>query len=305
MRSLFQNNTPLMNITSIIKLIRPQQWLKNCFVALPLFFSGSLFNLRCWQQTVIAFFAFSFVASSIYCLNDVNDAEADRLHPKKRFRPVASGDVTPAQAYSIMALMVAASLVLCAFLGRPYAWKVGAIIGIYFILNVAYCMRLKQYAIIDVFIISLGFVFRLGAGGIACDIWLSPWIISMTFLIALFLAFAKRRSDVVIRETTGVVTRSNTMRYNLEFMNQTLGLLGAITIVCYIIYTVSADVVARLGSEYIYVTSIFVLAGILRYLQVTIVDVKSGSPTKILLRDRFIQACILLWILVFIVIIYI
>ncbi len=294
-----------MNITSIIKLIRPQQWLKNCFVALPLFFSGSLFNLRCWQQTVIAFFAFSFVASSIYCLNDVNDAEADRLHPKKRFRPVASGDVTPAQAYSIMALMVAASLVLCAFLGRPYAWKVGAIIGIYFILNVAYCMRLKQYAIIDVFIISLGFVFRLGAGGIACDIWLSPWIISMTFLIALFLAFAKRRSDVVIRETTGVVTRSNTMRYNLEFMNQTLGLLGAITIVCYIIYTVSADVVARLGSEYIYVTSIFVLAGILRYLQVTIVDVKSGSPTKILLRDRFIQACILLWILVFIVIIYI
>ncbi len=232
------------------------------------------------------------------------DAEVDRQHPKKRLRPIASGEISEGVAYTIMTILVIISFALCWMLGRNQRLLVACIIGLYFILNLAYCLRLKHYAIIDVFIISLGFVLRLCAGGQACNIWLSPWIVSMTFLIALFLAFAKRRDDVVIRETTGQVTRDNTVRYNLEFMNQTLGLIGAITIVCYIIYTVSPDVVERMGSGYVYITSIFVLAGILRYLQVAIVDAGSGSPTKILLSDRFIQACVLMWILVFVTIIY-
>ena len=121
---------------------------------------------------------------------------------------------------------------------------------------------------------------------------------------ALFLAFAKRRDDVVIRQETGKITRKNIVRYNLEFLNQTLSIIGAITIVCYIIYTVSPEVEARMNSQYVYITSIFVLAGILRYLQITIVDIHSGSPTKIMLHDRFIQICLFLWACLFAFIIY-
>jgi 4-hydroxybenzoate polyprenyltransferase len=126
----------------------------------------------------------------------------------------------------------------------------------------------------------------------------------MTFLLALFLAFAKRRDDVVMYEETGVKARKNVDRYNLEFMNQTIGIVASIMMVCYIMYTVSDEVIARIGSHYLYITSIFVLAGIIRYLQVTIVDVKSGSPTKVLMKDRFIQTCVAGWMITFAIILY-
>lgn len=293
-----------MNPIYIIRLVRPHQWVKNLFVALPLFFSGSLLDLWCWWQTFVAFLSFSLAASAIYCLNDILDAGEDRRHPVKRHRPVASGNVSVGAAYCAMGILVLGALAVCCMLagGRTYALM--AIIGIYLALNVAYCLRLKRHAIIDVFIISFGFVLRLFAGGESCGIWLSPWIVLMTFLVALFLAFAKRRDDVVIRERTGQVTRGNTSDYNLAFLNQTLGLTGAITIVCYIMYTVSPEVGLRMGSGYLYLTAVFVIAGILRYLQMTIVDARSGSPTKILLNDRFIQGCVVMWLLTFATVIY-
>ena len=126
----------------------------------------------------------------------------------------------------------------------------------------------------------------------------------MTFLLALFMAFAKRRDDVVIYKKTGVKSRKKIDRYNLDFMNQILTVIATVTIVCYIMYSVSEEVIKRLGSTYIYVTAIFVLGGILRYLQLTMVDAKSGSPTKILMKDLFIQLCIACWIITFIIIIY-
>lgn len=171
-------------------------------------------------------------------------------------------------------------------------------------MNVAYCVRLKQIAIIDVFIIAVGFVLRILVGGVASGTQLSHWIILITFLLALFLAFAKRRDDVVMYEQTSVVVRRNVNRYNLAFMNQAIGIVASITMVCYIMYTVSDEVVAQMHTPYLYVTSVFVLAGIIRYLQLTIVDVRSGSPTKVLMHDRFIQGCIAGWILTFLLIIY-
>jgi 4-hydroxybenzoate polyprenyltransferase len=155
-----------------------------------------------------------------------------------------------------------------------------------------------------VFIIALGFVLRILMGGVATGIYISHWIILMTFLLALFLAFAKRRDDVAIYETSGVKARKNIDRYNLDFMNQAITVVASVTMVCYIMYTVSEDVVARMGSHYVYVTAIFVLAGIIRYLQVTIVDVKSGSPTRVLMKDRFVQACVAGWLLTFAIILY-
>jgi 4-hydroxybenzoate polyprenyltransferase len=179
------------------------------------------------------------------------------------------------------------------------------IITIYILLNVAYCLHLKKYAILDVFIIAIGFVMRVIAGGTATSIWVTHWIVLMTFLLSLFLSFAKRRDDVILFSETGMQPRKNTNRYNLDFINQALTIVGSITMVCYIMYTVSPEVIERMGTKYLYLTSLFVLAGIIRYMQLTIVDDKSGSPTKILIKDRFIQLCIIGWAVAFFIILYV
>ena len=196
------------------------------------------------------------------------------------------------------------SLLILVFTNTQQKLFLISIISFYYLMNIVYCMKLKSYAIVDVMVIATGFVLRILMGGIATQIHLTVWIVLMTFLLALFLAFAKRRDDVVLYQQTGVTARENTRYYNLEFMNQVMTIIASITIVSYIMYTVSPDVMERLHSQYIYLTSIFVLAGIIRYLQITIVDAKSGSPTKILMKDHFIQGCIACWILSFFILIY-
>ena len=288
----------------VFKLLRPEQWVKNVFIFLPAFFHGQLFHISVLLPCIIAFIAFSFAASSIYCFNDIYDVEADKLHPEKNKRPVASGNISKKTAYFIMAVCFLFSLLTFFFLGGSAKNVLIVLVIFYFGMNLAYTVRLKQYVIIDAVIISMGFVLRVFVGGTATNIWISEWIILMTFLLALFLAFAKRRDDVVLYKNTGVFARKNTNRYNLEFMNQTITVIATITIVAYIMFTLSPDVIERFHSRYLYLTSIFVLMGIIRYLQVTIVDLKSSNPTKILLRDRFIQCCIAGWIGLFIIIIY-
>ncbi len=293
-----------MNIKDLIKIIRPHQWIKNVFVLVPLFFGGSLTNKTDILAAAIAFFAFSFIASSIYCLNDIVDVEDDRKHPKKCHRPIASGKVSVAQGYAIMVLMIALSFGCVSLLGE-FAAGSAVVIGIYLLLNIAYCLWLKRLAIVDVFVIAFGFVLRLLIGGIATDISLSNWIVLMTFLLTLFLSLAKRRDDVVLMNETGHAPRMNTIRYNLSFINQAITITATVTIVCYIMYTVSPEVEQRVGTKYLYLTTVFVLLGILRYLQLTLVDNKTGDPTRALLQDRFLQAVLTLWILAFLIIIYI
>ncbi len=289
---------------SIIKVIRPHQWVKNVFVFIPLFFGGSMMNGGSLLAATIAFVAFSFIASSIYCLNDIVDVEADRNHPVKCRRPIASGKVSVPQAYACMAFMVAASFALTALLGSMAALTAG-VIAVYFVMNVAYCLWLKDYAIVDVCIIAFGFVLRLLAGGAATHTELSNWIVLMTFLLTLFLSLAKRRDDVVRMNETGHPARKNTIRYNLDFINQAITITATVTLVCYIMYCVSPEVEQRIGTRYLYLTTVFVLLGILRYLQLTLVDNKSGDPTRALLGDRMLQVVVALWLLSFLVIIYI
>jgi 4-hydroxybenzoate polyprenyltransferase len=174
----------------------------------------------------------------------------------------------------------------------------------YIVMNMAYCVKLKQASLLDVFIVAIGFVLRIVAGGLATGIILSHWIVLTTFLLALFLALAKRRDDVAIYEASGIKVRKKVEHYNMDFLNQSIGILGSVTIMCYILYTVSDDVVARIGSPYLYATSFFVLAGILRYMQLSFVNQKSGSPTKVLLHDRFILMCVVGWIASFAIILY-
>lgn len=285
-------------------LLRPHQWLKNLFIIFPLFFDRHLTDYSYWLPCGVAFFSYSFAASAIYCFNDIWDAEADKLHPKKCMRPIASGKISKLTGYVVALLSLALSFILIFVLLGSSGKFLAYIIGFYVAMNVAYCVKLKQIAIVDVFIISTGFVMRIMAGGVATGIYLSQWIVLMTFLLALFLAFAKRRDDVIIYENTGVKIRKNVIRYNLAFMNQAISIVASITMVCYIMYTVSDEVVSRMQTSYLYMTSVFVLAGIMRYLQLTIVDLKSGSPTKVLMKDRFIQLCIFGWIVVFSIILY-
>lgn len=289
---------------NLVLLLRPQQWLKNLFVFLPLFFDRHLLDMEYVWSGTIAFLAFCLAASSIYCFNDIHDVEADRLHPSKRMRPIASGKVSIKAGYSLMAFTLGLAVIMILALPFGARWQTLGILSTYYVLNIAYCVRLKQIALVDVFIIATGFVLRILMGGAATRIPLSHWIVLTTFLLALFLAFAKRRDDVLIYEETGTQARRNITRYNLDFMNQVITIVGTITMVAYIMYTVSEEVMQRLGSQYIYLTSIFVLAGIIRYLQLTIVDKKSGSPTKALMKDRFIQLCIIGWLLVFLALIY-
>lgn len=293
-------------MTSILKLLRPQQWVKNLFVFLPLFFDRHLFDVEYLLPCVLVFFAFCFAASGIYCLNDIIDVEADRKHPEKCKRPIASGAVSQRAGYIIMAVCFIISLALLAFIHRPDGRNglLYLVVGGYVVMNIAYSLKLKQLAIIDVFIIAIGFVLRVLAGGMATGIFLSHWIVLLTFLLTLFLAFAKRRDDVVALEKSGVAMRQSVNRYNLPFMNLAISIIASITMVCYIMYSVSPRVVERFNSPYVYLTSLFVLAGIIRYLQITVVDMQSGSPTKVLLKDRFIQGCVICWLVAFALILY-
>ena len=293
-----------MNIKNYMKILRPKQWMKNFFVMLPLFSGGELFNGKALLAGAITFFAYSFAASSIYCFNDIHDVDDDRRHPVKCLRPIASGAVSASVAYALMFICFALSMLSMFFL-PDYALQTGGILLLYWLLNLAYCARLKQYAIIDVCIVAFGFVLRLLAGGFATHIPLSKWIVLMTFLITLFMSFAKRRDDVIRMERTGEAPRKNTIRYNLTFINQAITITASVTLVCYIMYTVSPEVIQNFQTDYLYLTTIFVLVGLLRYIQLTVVDQKSGDPTKVLLKDRFTQLVVVAWLLTFLLIIYV
>lgn len=293
-----------MNPKDYMKILRPKQWVKNFFVMLPLFFGGELFNTQALLSAVITMLAYSFAASSIYCFNDIHDVSDDRRHPVKCHRSVASGAVSIAMAYGMMIVCFILSAV-CVALLPDTALQTGGVILFYWLLNLAYCAWLKQHAIIDVCIVAFGFVLRLLAGGLATHIELSKWIVLMTFLITLFMSFAKRRDDVIRMEKTGEAPRKNTIRYNLTFINQAITITASVTLVCYIMYTVSPEVISHFKTDYLYLTSIFVLVGLLRYIQLTVVDQRSGDPTKVLLKDRFTQLIVLAWLLTFLLIIYV
>ncbi len=304
------NSTPASHrkLRALIRLIRPSQWLKNVFVFAPLLFGGVLTDGSAVLAGLVAALAFCCAASSIYCFNDIHDVADDRRHPEKCRRPIACGTVSVAEAYALMALLVllgAGATLLLPLVGAAGSGRATlAVVLFYWLLNLAYCAKLKQYAIIDVCVVALGFVLRMLAGGEAAGIELSHWIVLMAFLITLFMSFAKRRDDVLRMERTGEAPRKNTIRYNATFMDQALTITASVTLVCYIMYTVSPEVMQRFHTGKLYLTSIFVLLGLLRYIQVAVVDKRSGNPTKVVLHDRFIQLDLLAWLVTFVIIIY-
>ncbi len=289
-----------MNLLDIIKLMRPNQYIKNLFIILPLFFAMKITDTELLNNAFIAFIAFSLTASAVYILNDYHDIEEDRQHPKKKDRPLASGAISKPQAIGIMAILFVAGFTLMASLPL----KATAILAAYVIMNIAYSLYLKHIAILDVTIIAIGFVLRVFIGSVVTDIHLSMWIIIMTFLLALFMALAKRRDDVLIYLDTGKKMRRVIDGYNLQFLDTAMAIMAAVIIVAYIQYTTSTEVIERVHNEYLYLTAFFVILGIMRYLKIAFVLKSSGSPSNIVLKDRFIQLILIGWILSFTWILY-
>jgi decaprenyl-phosphate phosphoribosyltransferase len=283
-----------------LKLLRPKDWAKNLFLFVPLFFGGEIFNLTKLIDVSCGFVAFCCIASSIYIINDYRDREDDRKHPTKCTRPLAAGTVSPSAALIICGLLIIG--------GFGVAWwireKFLVVLAIYFLINLAYSLGLKAIAILDIMLLAAGFVLRIKGGSVISYVPLSEWIIIMVFLLAVFMAIGKRRDDVLLKLSSGTDMRKSIKGYNLELLNTLLALVCSVIIVAYFMYTMSPETIRNTGSTRLYYTCVFVLAGIMRYLQIIYVVADSGSPTKILYKDRFIQITLFLWIASFILLLY-
>ncbi len=283
-----------MNGRALLRLIRPYQWIKNFFVAAPFFFSFN-WTVPSLTKTLLMIMAFSLASGGIYALNDVLDVEEDRRHPKKCKRPVAVGEVRPKEALFLAAILCLLAL-LVSFIPGP---RPGIVLGLYIGLNVIYSLSLKHISPLDVFIIAINFVLRVFAGSVAIEVPISKWMILSVFSLALFLGFAKRRHEFFYYHLNGNRIRRNLDGYNLEFAAAAMLFSAVFATVSYVMYSVSPEVQARLNAPHLYLTSLPVVLGILRYLQITLVENGSGDPSEVVLKDRFLQATVALWLISF------
>lgn len=289
-------------MSSFFKLIRPKQYVKNLLVFFPVFFALRISDPVLLKNALIAFSAFCLSASSIYILNDIRDVKNDAAHPVKKNRPIASGKIKIRTA-AVLSLFLAFSGLTLSILS---SFSLAMIILSYLFINVLYSFGFKNIPLVDIFMISAGFLMRLIAGteyGGVQGILPSHWIIIMTFLLSLFLAFAKRRDDLVLAEK-GVEVRKSIEGYSIEFINASMSVMSAVLIVSYLLYTLDPAVQSHFGTKNLYMTSFFVILGIFRYMQITLVFKKSGSPTDVVYKDRFLQITIFFWVLLFLIFAY-
>lgn len=288
-----------------LKLLRVEQWVKNLFVFIPLFFSGKIFETTQLFETIFSFIIFSFTASSIYIINDYSDIESDRVHHEKCRRPLASGAISVGRAKLVLVGLVISTIGLIISLSDVFGYNVlkfGAVISSYFVMNLAYTFRLKHIAIVDISIIAVGFVLRVLAGGYATGIVVSQWAIILTFVLALVLAVGKRRGELVNTQLSGN-TRKALDGYNIQFADIVLSISVTLAIVSYIMFVISPETQKEFTNKVFY-TFIFVIFAFLRYLQQTLVYNRTESPTKMIYKDRYIQVVLALWGFAFLILIY-
>lgn len=290
-------------VLSIIKLMRVHQWVKNLFIFIPLFFSGNILNTSLLIQSFYAFISFSFLASAVYVINDFVDIKKDAQHPTKKNRPLPSGAMSKNEAIFIFIALIITSIGLIYFTNRSV--QVIVLLAIYFLMNMAYSFKLKNISIIDITIIAIGFLIRVLVGGYATGIMTSKWTILLTFVLALILAIGKRRGELVVIDQSGK-TRKSLDGYSIEMLDMALAIMSSVTIVCYVMYTFSPEAAITFKEKhgYLYFTVIFLIIGLFRYIQQTIIKNKTESPTKFLYKDIFIQLVLLSWGLCFFILIY-
>ncbi len=286
-------------MNNIINLLRPTHYIKNFFIFMPLFFSGQITTLDKSINAFIAFIAFSLSASAIYIFNDIKDIKDDKKHPFKKLRPLASGLIDKNVAIFLIIILISIGSILMFIVSM----KSLIILMIYILFNFAYSLGLKKISIIDISIISTGFVLRLFAGSYSYSIDLEVWMVVMTFLLALFIALGKRRDDVLILVKTKKEMRKSIYGYNLKLIDYLMSVLAATIIVAYIQFSISHETMIKFN-ENLYLTTIFVIFGIMRYMQLVFVNNMGGDPVEIFLKDKITKINLSIWFLSFIWIIY-
>lgn len=287
----------MATVWHLLRALRPKQWPKNL-----LLYGSFLFNLnKLWQPlspqmwgylklATLGFVAFTALSSGVYLLNDLKDIEQDRQHPQKRKRPLASGQLAASLATVVAALLLFGSLAGSLWLNTLFA----ASLGIYLLLQVLYTLWWKHVVILDVFVIAAGFVLRAIAGALVIHSWISPWLLIVTFLGALFLGLCKRRHELLLLDRDAGSHRKILLEYTPQLLDQMIGITTASTIMAYSLYTFTADGLPR--SHAMMLTIPQVMYGMFRYLYLTYRHDQGGSPEEILLRDRPTRLAIVLWL---------
>lgn len=262
---------------------------------MPLFFAGLIDDWVLLFDVAVVFIGFCCATSAVYIFNDLQDLDEDRAHPNKKNRPLASGRISIQIAIKLMILLLLFAGIILTYMSQ----RALMVTCLYVFMNVLYSLLLKRLAIIDVCIIALGFVLRLAVGSSAANVPLSLWIIVMTFLLALFLALAKRRDDVRYYEMTGEKRRAAVRGYHLINIDASLILIAIITAITYVLYTFSDEIVRRLNTDYLFLSAVFVCMGLSRYLFITIVKGEGRSPVAAILSDKLLQMSVVLWLFYF------
>lgn len=298
MHGLAKAETSRMQL--LIRTMRIKQWTKNIFVLSPLLFSLHLFETGTLLRSIAAFFLFSLIASSVYLLNDLVDAEMDRSHPVKRLRPIASGALPTGLATWTAVLLALLAIGISVVVDQAFAM----VLLVYFALNVVYTYFLKRAVIIDVMTIAASFVLRIVAGAIIIDVPISAWLLICTSLLALFLGFSKRRHELTVLEADAHIHRPVLLEYSTYFLDQMISLVTASTLICYILYTVDEDTVEKFGSDALLYTTPFVLYGLFRYYYLVHQKKSGGDPTSEFLSDIPLITNVVLWAAAVVVILY-
>jgi 4-hydroxybenzoate polyprenyltransferase len=289
-------------ILNLIKLSRPKQWIKNFFVFAPLVFSRHVFELSFLSASLYAFIVFCLASSSVYVLNDIMDVESDRSHPRKKYRPIASGEVTPSQGMLFLLVLMIVILALL-FFERPVFIFV---VILYLLTNLLYSWKIKSIVLLDIFFISFGFILRVLGGAAAIDVSVSSWMILTTIFISLFLGISKRRAELSqVPNQDNIEKQRRVLRdYSVEFADELNTIAAAGTIISYALYTVSERTVFTFGTEKLIYTTPFVIYGIFRYMFLIHKKNLGESPTTIVTKDIPIMLNVVIWFAACIVIIY-
>lgn len=278
---------------ALLRLARPHQWVKNLLVLAALIFARRMLDPRSDLLAALAFVGFCALASFAYAVNDIMDREADLLNPEKRDRPVARGDLSVKAAARFAAAAGAMALALSIALGPLFL----LIAVSYVALQFAYSFWAKHVVVLDVIAVAIGFVLRAFAGGVAIQVEVSPWLVFITFSLALFLALARRRHELTILGGGAAAHRGALARYSIRLIDQMLSIVAGATLVGYMIYCASSEVEARLGTRYQYVTVPYVAFGILWYLYLVDSRNEGGDPARLLLESPPLIISLALWIL--------
>ncbi|HNT67128.1 MAG TPA: decaprenyl-phosphate phosphoribosyltransferase [bacterium] len=289
-----------MFLIHFIRALRPYQWSKNLLVFAALIFSERFLHPADLLLTCLAFLFFCLTSGWVYVVNDVRDREADRLHPVKRLRPLASGDLKPAPALILATLLLLLGIV-CSIRISPL---LSLALVLYALMNLAYTFGLKNIVILDILLIAVGFVLRAVAGAWAIDVPISHWLLVCTFFLALFLVIGKRRNELVKLGDHAAGHRPILHEYNEAILDQMIGVVTAATIIAYALYTVDGETVAKFGTDNLIYTIPFVVYGIFRYFYLIYKRQLGDAPEKILIRDRYILATVFLWLGMVIFILY-